>query len=190
MMFVLIQGYIVFNQRGMLMIALICLQYIKQHVSTQCWTDFWDRKSSAKISLGLLRAGQPSWGFQGKTWVEWWVNKSSASAFRAGSYSRFSSARERSVSRIPEAVSEVQCENALEEMKAAVNLCQQCQEWGVCSLWSREEHVFIIVCHPSAEEGIFSLDLFSLPKQIWCNSRAFYSLASTAAVHLKLFRTS
>lgn len=45
-----------------------------------------------------------------------------------------------------------QSENALEEMKAAVNLCQQCQRWVGCSLQSREEHVFIIVCRPSAEK--------------------------------------
>lgn len=55
-------------------------------------------------------------------------------------------------SRIPEAVSEEQSENALEEMKAAVNLCQQCQGWRSCSLQSGEEHVFIIICHPSAEK--------------------------------------
>lgn len=55
-------------------------------------------------------------------------------------------------SRIPGAVSEEQSENALEEMKAAVNLCQPCQGWGGCSLQSREEHVFIIICHPSAEK--------------------------------------
>lgn len=48
-----------------------------------------------------------------------------------------------------------QSENALVEMKAAVNLCQQCQGWGGCSLQSREEHVFIIICRPSAEKWIF-----------------------------------
>lgn len=55
-------------------------------------------------------------------------------------------------SRIPEAVSEKQTKNALEEMKAAVNLCQQCHGWGGYSLQSREEHIFIIICHPSAEK--------------------------------------
>lgn len=55
-------------------------------------------------------------------------------------------------SRIPGAVSEERRENTPEEMKAAVNLCQQCQRWGVCSLQSRGKHVFIIVCHPSAEK--------------------------------------
>lgn len=55
-------------------------------------------------------------------------------------------------SRIPAAVSEEQSENALEEMKAAVNLCQQCQGWGGYSLQSREEHVFIIICLPSAKK--------------------------------------
>lgn len=63
-------------------------------------------------------------------------------------------------SRIPGAVSEEQSENALEEMKAAVNLCQQCQGWGGCSLQSREEHVFIIICHPSAEKWIFFQDFY------------------------------
>lgn len=55
-------------------------------------------------------------------------------------------------SRIPGAVLEEQSENALEEMKVAVNLCQQCQGCGGCSLRSREEHVFIIICHPSTEK--------------------------------------
>lgn len=40
-------------------------------------------------------------------------------------------------SKIPGAVSEEQSENTLKEMKAAVNLCQQCQGWGGCSLQSR-----------------------------------------------------
>lgn len=50
----------------------------------------------------------------------------------------------------PAAVSEEPSENTPEEMKAAVNLCQQCQRWENGSLQSREKHVFIIICHPSA----------------------------------------
>ena len=46
----------------------------------------------------------------------------------------------------------------LEEMKAAVNLCQQCQRWGV---WAGGKHVFIIICHPSAEKVNFLPGRFS-----------------------------
>lgn len=63
-------------------------------------------------------------------------------------------------SRIPRAVSEEQSETAVEKMKAAVNLCQQCQGWVGCSLQSKEEHVFIIMCHPSAEKVNFLPRLF------------------------------
>lgn len=89
-------------------------------------------------------------------------------------------------SRIPEAVSEKQTKNALEEMKGAVNLCQQCQGWGSCSLQSSEEHVFIIICHPSAEMRIFFRDFyFCCLNKIWRNYWTFFLFASKAVVSYK-----
>lgn len=67
-----------------------------------------------------------------------------------------------------------QSENALEEMKAAVNLCQRCQDWGGCSLQSWEERVFIIICRQSAEKSIFFQHFyFWCPGQFWPYSKAF-----------------
>jgi len=82
-------------------------------------------------------------------------------------------------------VSEEQSENAPEEMKAAVNLCQQCQGWGGCSLQSKEEQVFIIICHPSAEKWIFFQDFF-LFFAAWTNFEVIavrFPLASQAVVY-------
>lgn len=171
----------------MLIIIIICLLYIKYPASIVCQTDF----ETGNITQSLMTwcecqelfCACPEQNrlpevFKGKRgWDRGWIGVQhvywKCEVIPGSLCSRVE------CSRIPAAVSEEQSENALEEMKAAVNLCQQCQGWGGYSLQSWEEHVFIIIRHPSAKKWIFLQDFyFCCLNQFWCNSWAFSALAS------------
>lgn len=76
-------------------------------------------------------AAQPSWGFQGRTWVGWWVTQSSTCVLRMWSYSTFSAALEKSV----------------------VEYLEQCLRSRVKMHWKRWKQLLIFVSSAKGGEG-------------------------------------
>lgn len=157
------------RRRFVLIVIIICLLFIKFPASIVCRTGFWDRKRHSvgddfmwvpRVLLCMPWAEQPSWGFQGKTWVGCWVNRSSTCALWLWSYSRLSAASERSVAEYLEQCLRSRVRMHWKRWKQLLIFVSSARGRGGCSVQSWGEHVFIIICHPSAKKWIFFQDFY------------------------------
>lgn len=125
----------------MFIIIVICLLYIEYPASIVCWTDSWDRKRHSVSDDLMWVPGALSVHAQSRTAFLRFSREdvggmAGESEFnmcieRERSYSSLSAASERGVAEYTwSSVCRSRREATLEEMKAAVNLCQQCQGWG------------------------------------------------------------
>lgn len=111
------------------------------------------------FSFFFFLGENPHCGFRGKTWVGCWVEP------------EFSLCIE---SVLPKPVQPWRGSAAHLQQEwrknAAVNLCQRWQRWRGCRLLCSEGHVFIMVCHLSAEKSICSQAFIPPRTQIRCDS--------------------